>query len=206
MYLRLRKFGLLLMGKLKSKLPHLQQLSFYILMAFLLINLNSCSDRGFVTPPAKNLGSSLNSKAAERYPHFSYDGRYLVFASDRRGQRSIFFYELLSRRLLELPGLNQPGSMQDQPDISADGRYIVYVSEQLGKPDIFIYDRKIGKAEAITKDLLGEVRHPSMSGNGRFVTFEINRAGQWDLEIYDRGSGIELSIPQAPKIIAPSAE
>ncbi|MGB3692898.1 MAG: biopolymer transporter [Spirulinaceae cyanobacterium] len=194
------------MSKLKSKLPHRQQLSFYVVMTFLLISLSSCGDRGFVTPPAKNLGSSLNSKAAEQYPHFSYDGRYLVFASDRRQQRSIFFYELLSRRLLELPGLNQPGSIQDQPDISADGRYIVYVSEQLGKPDIFVYDRKTGKAEAITKDILGEVRHPSLSGNGRFITFEINRSGQWDLEIYDRGSGIELSIPQAAGNISPSPE
>lgn len=184
----------------------LQKLRLYILVAVLLINLSSCSDRGFVTPPAQNLGSSLNSKAAELYPHFSYDGRYLVFASDRRQERGIFFYELVSKRLLELPGINQPGSMQDQPDISADGRYIVYVSEQLGKPDIFIYDRKIGKAEVITKDILGEVRHPSVSGNGRFVTFEINRSGQWDLEIYDRGSGVELSIPQAARSINPSPQ
>ena len=184
----------------------LQRLGFYVLVAFLLINLSSCSDRGFVTPPAQNLGSSLNSKAAELHPHFSYDGRYLVFASDRRQERGIFFYELVSKRLLELPGINQPGSMQDQPDISADGRYVVYVSEQLGKPDIFVYDRKTGKGEVITKDILGEVRNPSVSGNGRFITFEINRSGQWDLEIYDRGSGIELSIPQAARSIKPSPQ
>ncbi|NES73064.1 MAG: biopolymer transporter, partial [Okeania sp. SIO2D1] len=77
------------------------------------MGLTSCSDRGFVTPPSQNLGTNLNSKVAELHPHFSYDGRYLVFASDRRNQRAIFLYELASQRLLQLPGLNQPGSMQD---------------------------------------------------------------------------------------------
>jgi Tol biopolymer transport system component len=166
-----------------------------LLLASCLTGLSSCGNAGFVTPPTQDLGATLNTTGAEEYPHFSYDGRYLVFASDRGAQRKIFLYDVQNRRLLPLPGLNQPGSVQDQPAISADGRYLVYVSEQAGKPDIFVYDRQSFQSENLTEDLLGEVRHPSISGNGRFITFESNRSGQWNIEIYDRGLVAEPSLP-----------
>ncbi|NES80806.1 MAG: TolB family protein [Moorea sp. SIO2B7] len=170
---------------------------FLTLLAFgCILGLSSCSDSGFVTPPTQNLGATLNSRAAEQHPRFSYKGRYLVFASDRHSKRSIFLYDLQRHRLLPLPELNQPGSIQDQPDISADGRYLVYISEQLGKPDIFIYDRQTLQSESITSNLLGEVRHPTISGDGRFIAFETNRSGQWDIQIYDRGLNTQPSLPE----------
>lgn len=170
-----------------------------------VITVNGCQETGYVTPPTQTLSASLNTRATEGNPSFSYDGRYLIVTSDRpRGggltpnlgsKVSIFLYDLQSRRLINLPGLNKPGSMQSQADISADGRYIVYVSEELGKTDIFVYDRLALKSENITKNFIGEVRHPTISGNGRFIAFEGNRSGQWDIEIYDRGLGTDLSLP-----------
>ncbi len=182
-----------------------------ILAVCLILGLTSClnsfwdgfNSRGFVTPPAQTLGATLNSIAPDQEPRYSYDGRYLIFSSDRLAQRSIYLYDVQQRRLIDLPGLNQTGSLQEQPDISADGRYIVYISEQLGKPDVFVYDRQSLQAETITQDILAEVRHPTISGNGRFIAFESTRSGQWDIEIYDRGSGIELSLPSG--LSAPAA-
>lgn len=81
-------------------------------------------------------------QSAEEYSHGSYDGQYLISASDRRGKRGIWLYDFRGSRLLPLPGLNRPGSRQDQPDIGSDGQYIMYVSEQEGKPEIFVYDRQ----------------------------------------------------------------
>jgi Tol biopolymer transport system component len=153
-----------------------------------LSGLSGCSDTSLVAPPPQDFGSALNTTAAEQHPRFSYDGRYLVIASDRRSQRSIWLYDVQSRRTIPLPGLNRPGIMQDQPDISADARYIVYVSEQSGKSDIWLYDRNTIQSTNLTKDWLGEVRHPTISGNGRFIAFETNRNGQWDIVIYDRGT------------------
>ncbi len=176
--------------------PNVKSLRLTVFIIFPLIALSGCRDSGFITPPTQDLGSTLNTTAAESYPRFSYDGRYLVFASDRQAKRSIWLYDVQRRQLLPLPGINQPGSRQDQPDISADGRYIVYVSEQFGKPNIFVYDRQTFRSDNITENWLGEVRHPSISGNGRFVTFETNRSGQWDLVIYDRGLKIDISIPK----------
>jgi Tol biopolymer transport system component len=160
-----------------------------------LIIIGGCEDSGYITPPAQIINATLNSSAAEGYSHFSHDGRYLIYTSDRNAKRSIFLYDLQRRRLITLPGLNQPGSIQSQGDLSADGRYIVYMSEQLGKTDIFLYDRLTAKSQNLTKNFIGEVRNPSISGNGRFVTFEGNRFGQWDIEIYDRGLGIDFSLP-----------
>jgi Tol biopolymer transport system component len=187
-----------------------------VLALCLVIGLASCGGSlwggfgsgGFVTPPTQNLGASLNSSAADQEPSYSYDGRYLVFASDRLAQRSIYLYDMQQRRLVDLPGLNQPNTLQEQPDISADGRYIVYISEQLGKPDVFVYDRQTSEAKRLTENILAEVRHPTISGNGRFVAFESNRSGQWNIEIYDRGTGVDLSLPSGsaapPKASPPS--
>ncbi|MDJ0899527.1 MAG: biopolymer transporter [Xenococcus sp. MO_188.B8] len=171
------------------------RLSLTCSLGFLAIALSSCGESGYITPPTHNLGATLNTTAAETEPHFSHDGRYLVFTSDRDSQRNILIYDVPNRSLLDLPGLNQPQTMQSQGDISADGRYIVYVSEQLGKPDIFVYDRMERTSENITKDIVAEVRNPTISGNGRYITFESNRSGQWDIEIFDRGLSTQLSLP-----------
>ena len=166
-----------------------------VLSNLVFICLAGCSSPGFIAPPTQTLGGTLNTRFSEQHPRFSYEGKYLVFASSRQGKRSVWLYDRVSNRLLPLPGLNQPGSVQDQPDISADGRYIVYVSEQDGKQDIFVYDRQTLRANNITKNILGEVRQPTISGDGRLVAFESNRSGQWDIIIYDRSLNTPLSLP-----------
>lgn len=160
-----------------------------------LPGLVSCQDEGFLTPPPELFGGGINSLSGERSPRFSYDGRYIVFASDRQGQRRILLYDVQQRSSIALPGLNQPRVMYDQPDISADGRYIVYISEERGKPDVFLYDRQTFRSKNITENLDFEVSNPAISGNGRFISFAANRSGQWDIEIYDRGTDTDLSLP-----------
>ena len=187
---------------LKSTLRVIQ----IVVILTILSGLSSCQNSGYLTPPAQTINASLNSKTAEGNPNFSYDGRYLIFNSDRNSQRRILLYDLQRRRILTLPGLNKPGSMQSQADISADGRYIVYVSEELGKSDIFVYDRVAVNTEHITKNFIGEVRHPTISGNGRFIAFEGNRTGQWDIEIYDRGLSQDLSLPQISQPDTPATD
>ena len=177
--------------------PNLKSLEATLTLIVAIFGLSGCQNSRYITPPTQAINATLNSTRAEGTAHFSYDGSYLVYNSDRNGQRRVLLYDLQRRRLIPLPGLNQLGSMQSQADISADGRYIVYVSEQLGKTDIFLYDRSSSKSQNLTKNFIGEVRHPSISGNGRFVAFEGNRSGQWDIEIYDRGVGIDFSLPRS---------
>ncbi|NJK55504.1 MAG: biopolymer transporter [Pleurocapsa sp. SU_5_0] len=174
---------------------YLKPSSVKITLAITTLVLGSCQSK-YITPPTQAINASLNSFAPESDANFSYNGRYLVYTSDRAAKRSVYLYDLQQRRLVSLPGLNQPRSMQSQADISADGRYIVYCSEQLGKTDIYLYDRSNATSDNLTKNFIGEVRYPSISGDGRFISFEGNRSGQWDIEIYDRGTGINLSAPQ----------
>jgi Tol biopolymer transport system component len=156
----------------------------------LIIGLTGCQDQGMITVPPQTMGATLNSVVADQQPRLSYDGRYLVFVSDRSRQREIFLYDQQQNRLIPLPGLNQVGVFQDQPDLSADGRYIVYVSEQSGKPDIWLYDRQTLISENITRNQSGEFRHPTISGDGRFIAFETNYSGRWNISIYDRGGDL----------------
>lgn len=160
----------------------------FLLLGTIAIAVSSCSQFNNVTPPVTDLSSGLNTRSAERQPNLSHDGSYLVFSSDRSSSRNVFLYDIRQKRLLSLPGLNQPRSMQYDPAISADGKYIVYVSEQFGAPDIMLYDRANKKVLNLTQDFIGEVRNPTISGNGRFVAFETNRSGQWDIQILDRGT------------------
>ncbi len=173
----------------------LQQKYCLLVVASIVTGLSSCQNSGYITPPTQTFNGTLNTIVKEGNANFSHDGRYLIFHSDRNSKRSIFLYDLQTRRLINLPGLNKPGSMQFDADLSADGRYIVYVSEEFGKTDIFVYDRLALNSENITKNFIGEVRNPSISGNGRFIAFEGNRNGQWDIEIYDRGLDMDLSLP-----------
>ncbi len=158
------------------------------LSLFLLI-LTGCSQNHSLLMPTLPFNSSLNTPSNEEMPRLSYDGHYLVFASDRQGKRGIWLYDLQERKMLPLIGLNQPNSRQDEPDVSSDGRYIVYLSEQFGKTDIVLYDRENHKIENLTANLAFPVSHPTISGNGRFIVYQINRSGQWDLVVYDRGQG-----------------
>jgi Tol biopolymer transport system component len=158
----------------------------FLFTVFLLPSLVSCQERGYLTPPPQLFGGSLNSISNEQTPRFSYDGRYIVFASDRQGQSRILLYDVRQRSLVNLPGLNQARVIYDRPDISADGRYIVYISEERGRPDVFVYDRQTFESEVITENLNFEVSHPTISGNGRFVSFAANRSGQWDRNLRSR--------------------
>ncbi|MEL6927685.1 MAG: biopolymer transporter [Cyanobacteria bacterium J06600_6] len=182
----------------------LEKRGFWLILIGAAWLLNGCQSSRYITPGTQAINATLNSLSAERDANFSYNGRYLVYTSDRAAKRSVYLYDLQRRRLISLPGLNQRGSMQSQADISADGRYIVYRSEQLGKSDIYLYDRTTARSENITQNFIGEVRHPSISGNGRLISFEGSRSGQWDIEIYDRGTGIGLSTPQNSEVTPPS--
>ncbi|WP_019508176.1 TolB family protein [Pleurocapsa sp. PCC 7319] len=128
----------------------------------------------------------VNSNSPEEYPAYSPDGRYLAFASDRRGQRDIFLYDLQVKQLLPLPNLNRRDSTQDQPALSNDGRYIVYVSTERGKADIFVYDRQQQKSELLTANIKGSSSHPTINGNGSQIAFQASQLGQWKIVIIVR--------------------
>ncbi len=153
---------------------------FYVL-AFWLIS--GCQGSVKTTTPI--LPGGINSNSPEEHPSYSGDGRYLVFASDRNGQRDIFLYDVEQNGLVSLPNLNHGNSSQDQPSISNDGRYIVYLSTERGKTDIFIYDRQQQKANLLTGNIKGSVRNPTISGDGQKIAFQSSQLGQWKIVLLE---------------------
>lgn len=146
--------------------------------------LAGCSSNLLTQPEI--IPGDINSNSTEEYPAYSQDGRYLAFASDRRGRRDIFFYDLQDKRLLSLPNLNRRDSAQDQPSLSSDGRYIAYVSTERGKTDIFVYDRQTQKSELLTVNIRGSAKQPTISGDGSQVAFQASQLGIWKIVIVNR--------------------
>ncbi|MBR8830165.1 MAG: Tol-Pal system protein TolB [Chroococcopsis gigantea SAG 12.99] len=132
------------------------------------------------------LTGGLNSNSVEENPAYSGDGRYLAFASDRSGRRSIYLFDLQQRRLVSLPNLNRRDSSQDQPALSADGRFLAYVSTERGKTDIMVYDRESQRSELLTANVRGTVSGPTISGDGSKIAFSTNENGQWKIALVQR--------------------
>ena len=150
----------------------------------LLLSLGGCS--GSLLTQPEIIPGGINSNSVEEYPAYSQNGRYLAFASDRRGRRDIFIYDLQNKRLVSLPNLNRRDSVQDQPSLSDDGRYIAYVSTERGKSDIFVYDRQKQQSELLTVNVKGSSRQPTISGDGSQVAFQASQLGKWKIVIVDR--------------------
>ena len=146
--------------------------------------ISGCQSFESVTPPV--IPGGINSKFPEESPSYSSDGNYLVFASDRRGRRDIFLYDLRQRQLISLPNLNRRNSSQDKPAISGDGRYIVYVSTERGKTDVFVYDRQTQRTELLSVNIKGSVDNPTISGDGRQIAFQASQLGQWKIVLVER--------------------
>ena len=141
-------------------------------------------------------GRGLNSPNDDITPQVA--GRYIVFSSDRLGRQDIYLFDGLSRRLIDLPGLNSLDAIATQPAVSQDGRYIVFTGIQKENTDIYVYDRETRQRRNITANLAAQVRHPTISADGSTIAFESSANGQWDILVYER-SGKPLKVPMDPR-------
>ncbi len=155
--------------------------------------LNGCAGYpSILNYPLDPGGRSLNSFASESNPQIS--GRYIVFASDRNGSQDIYMFDLLTRNLVDLPGLNSFDTIASHPSVSLDGRYIVFAASRQGRVSILLYDREIRQIRNLTANLQAEVRNPTISADGSRIAFESSANGHWDIVVCDR-SGQYFNVP-----------
>ncbi|MEL7083680.1 MAG: biopolymer transporter [Cyanobacteria bacterium P01_A01_bin.3] len=148
--------------------------------------------------PAPSALTGVRTAFDEYDPNLSANGRYLVFTSNRDNSHNVYLYDLQSRRLINLPGLNSEQFTAVQPAVSNNGRFIVFVSNRLGKSEIFLYDRETRGFENISRGNPGDVRNPSISGDGGTIAYEQNSLGQWDVEVFLRGENAPLDVEETP--------
>lgn len=164
-------------------------------IGILALSLSGCANSRSLNFPFDPGGRSLNSPFAEMQPAIA--GRYIVFASDRRGSQDIYLYDTVGRNLVEVPGLNTLDVSESSPVISENGRYIAYVGARGGLTDVYLYDRDTRQARNLTGALNAEVRSPSISADGNAIAFQSSANGQWDILVYNR-FGQPITQPASP--------
>ncbi len=157
----------------------------YLIIWILTSLLSSCASYPrLINLPFDSGGQSLNSPAAELTPQIS--GRYIAFSSDRRGTEDIYLFDLETKNLIDLPGLNSLDTLATHPSVDADGRHIVFTANRQGRTSIYIYDRETRQSRNLTANLLAEVRNPTISADGSRIAFESNAGGHWEILVYNQ--------------------
>lgn len=147
----------------------------------------------------------LNSKGFDdRMPALSGDGRFIAFASNRKGGEGLtdlYLYDRKEAKPIPVAGLNTKHT-ELEPSLNADGSLIAFASERPdgeGGRDIYLFDRAAGKYVPLPG--LNTAAHeysPSLSHDGRYIAFVSERpdgAGDRDIYLYDRKAGKLLPTP-----------
>lgn len=146
----------------------------------------------------------LNSQTFEdRMPALSGDGRWLAFASNRKGGVGLTDVYLYDRKesKLHLPKLNSPQS-DTEPSLGADGNLVAFASDRPGGSggrDIYLFDRAAEKLLPLPGLNTGTHEYsPSLSPDGRYIVFVSERLGgegERDIYLYDRQAQKLLPTP-----------
>lgn len=167
---------------------------------YLMVTLVACNP----APAAQTQNSiALESHYTDEQPALSGNGQFLVFVSNRDGDRKLIVYDLQKQQVVDLPRLNQPDTIAEHPSLSLTGRYITYITSDRGRPVVALYDRATQRSQILTSHYRGWVRNPNISPDGRYIVFETSRRGQWDIEVLDRGANVELDIPNGGLVSRP---
>jgi len=116
----------------------------------------------------------ITSTRTDVSPHFSPDGKRIVFASNRSGSAEIWVCDSTGERPVQLTAFNR--STTGSPRWSPDGRQIVFDGRAEGSADIYVINAEGGKPRRLTTDSSEEVV-PNWSRDGQWIYFCSNRSG-----------------------------
>lgn len=135
---------------------------------------NSTEPNAANKAPVKLIASTRDDVS----PHFSPDGKRVVFISDRSGSKEIWVCSIDGRNAVQLT--NFGGSHTGTPRWSPDGREIVFDSRPEGQTDIFAISAEGGRPRRVTTENSEDVM-PSWSKDGRWIYFGSRRSGDWQV-------------------------
>lgn len=114
-----------------------------------------------------------NNIYTDRYPRYSSDGKYIIFANDRLLDWGIFIMDTKGKIVEEVdPGLG----MDILPSFGDHDRKVAFCSDRNGgrQYDIFVYDRKTRDVIPITYNM-GQDIYPDFSLDGNWILFSSTR-------------------------------
>jgi Tol biopolymer transport system component len=124
--------------------------------------------------------SFLRSTVMERAPHFSPDGKQIVFRSDRAGSGAQLW--IANRDGSDpTPLTDATGRAQGVPRWSPDGRWILYGAQRDdGHRDVSVIGAAGGSARRVTIDAFGG-NQGSWSRDGKWIYFGSTRTGRYEV-------------------------
>jgi serine/threonine protein kinase len=128
-------------------------------------------------PPV--LQKLASSSFREVYPHYSPDGKRLVFYSNRSGSVQIWTADADGSRAAQLTSMN-PLAIAGSPRWSPDGQYISFDSNAGGKYQIYVVKADGGQPRALTSGPSNDFVS-SWSRDGRYVYFTSGRSGRLEI-------------------------
>ncbi len=124
-------------------------------------------------------------------PHYSPDGKKIVFKSARSGSGEIWVCESDGSNLVKLTSFGNSGS----PRWSPDGRQIAFDGRAEGSFDIYVINASGGKPRRLTAEAATDAR-PSWSQDGQWLYFGSNRSGTWQIWKMPAAGGTAVQVTQ----------
>jgi eukaryotic-like serine/threonine-protein kinase len=124
----------------------------------------------------------ISSSRREDTPHFSPDGKRIVFSSNRSGHWEIWVCDSDGRNSVQLTSFGGP-YITGTPRWSADGETIAFDSRPGGQSDIFV----INVESRVQRNLTANSYHdgvPSWSRDGRWIYFCSDRGDDPELQVW----------------------
>jgi eukaryotic-like serine/threonine-protein kinase len=132
-------------------------------------------NRRALGPPVQLASSTFR----EVYPHYSPDGKRLVFYSNRGGSVQIWTADADGSRAVQITSMD-PLAITGSPRWSPDGQYISFDSNAGGHYQIYVVKSDGGQPRALTNGSANNFVS-SWSPDGRYVYFTSNRSGQSEI-------------------------
>ena len=127
----------------------------------------------------------IQSTRIDRAPHFRYDGKSIVFASERTGHFEIWTSDSDGTNLRQVTEFQQYAT---RPRWSHDGLRLAFQADVDGNQDIYVVDSVGASPRRLTQDPATD-QAPAWSADGRWIYFASIRGGNWQIWKIASGGG-----------------
>lgn len=135
----------------------------------------------------------VNTINDERDPELSADGQFLLFASDRTGDKNIYMADLLGGVTDRLVLANSPGDEREPRFLGPSGSQVLFESNRNGNERLFIYDTVSGVLDTLPVAHEDWADDTLAGGAGPSIIGGFGRGGILD-GFFGRRSGVSRGI------------